>query len=82
MLKEKAARHAVSTYEVVDRAANEASPLLARLRSLGDEHERLVRLTYARVFEGRSLRELAADDHSTPSALQSELQYFAIRFLL
>jgi hypothetical protein len=82
MLKEKEARHTVSAYEAVDRAASEASPLLARLRSLGDEHERLVRLTYARVFEGRSLRELAADDHSTPSALQSELQYFAIRFLL
>ena len=82
MLKEKEARHAVSAYEPIDRAASEASPLLARLHSLGGEHERLVRLTYARVFEGRSLRELAADDHSTPAALQSELQYFAIRFLL
>jgi hypothetical protein len=82
MLKEKDARRAVSAYEPVERAASESSPLLARLHSLGAEHERLARLTYARVFEGRSLRELAADDHSTPAALQSELQYFAIRFLL
>jgi len=82
MLKEKEARRAVSAYEPVDRAASESSPLLARLHSLGGEHERLARLTYARVFEGRSLRELAADEHSTPAALQSELQYFAIRFLL
>jgi hypothetical protein len=47
-----------------------------------EEHGRLVRLTYARVFEGRSLRELAAHDHSAPVALQSELQRFAVRYLL
>ncbi|HTT59395.1 MAG TPA: hypothetical protein VMF33_05055 [Acidimicrobiales bacterium] len=82
MLKEKEARRAVSAYEPIELAAPEASPLLARLHSLGDQHERLVRLTYARVFEGRSLRELASEDHSTPAVLQTELQCFAIRFLL
>jgi hypothetical protein len=82
MLKEKEARHNVSTYDVSGRAAEESSPLLTRLECLREEHDRLVRLTYARVFEGRSLRELAADDHSAPVALQSELQHFAVRYLL
>jgi hypothetical protein len=82
MLKEKDAQHAVANFELADRAAEEESPLLTRLESLRVDHDRLVRLTYARVFEGRSLRELAADDHSAPVALQSELQYFAVRYLL
>jgi hypothetical protein len=82
MLKEKDARHTVANFELMDRAAEEASPLLTRLESLRVDHDRLVRLTFARVFEGRSLRDLAADDHSAPVALQSELQHFAIRFLL
>jgi hypothetical protein len=82
MLKEKDARHTVANFELVDRAAEDASPLLTRLESLRVDHDRLVRLTFARVFEGRSLRELAADDHSAPVALQSELQHFAVRYLL
>lgn len=73
----------ISHYDQVERAAEESSPLLTRLESLrGGEHDRLARLTYARVFEGRSLRELAANDHSAPVSLQSELQLFALRYLL
>ena len=83
LLKEKSAQRAVSRYEHAERAAEETSPLLSRLESLcGGEHDRLARLTYARVFEGRSLRELANHDHSAPVSLQSELQHFAARFLL
>jgi len=82
MLKEKDARQAAANYEPVERAADETSPLLSRLESLRADHDRLVRLTFARVFEGRSLRELAAADHSAPVALQSELQHFAVRYLL
>ena len=83
LLKEKEALRCISHFERVDEPALEASPLLTRLESLrGGEHDRLVRLTYARVFEGRSIRELAAHDHSAPVSLQSELQYFAGRFLL
>ncbi|MGH3732357.1 MAG: hypothetical protein ACRDVC_03140 [Acidimicrobiales bacterium] len=82
MLKEKDALRNVSSFEIVECAAEEASPLLTRLESLRRDHDRLVRLTYARVFEGRSLRELAACDHSAPIALQSELQHFAVRYLL
>jgi hypothetical protein len=83
LLKEKEALRNLSHYEQADKPAEEASPLLTRLESLrGGEHDRLVRLTYARVFEGRSLRELATNDHSAPVTLQSELQHFAIRFLL
>jgi len=83
LLKEKAALRHVSHFDQVDEPAAETSPLLTRLETLrGGEHDRLVRLTYARVFEGRSLRELAAHDHSAPLTLQSELQHFAVRFLL
>jgi hypothetical protein len=82
MLKEKEALHNVTNYDVGGRAAEASSPLLTRLEGLREEHDRLVRLTYARVFEGRSLRELAAHDHSAPVSLQSELQNFAVRFLL
>jgi hypothetical protein len=83
LLKEKEALRAISRFDQVDEPAHEASPLLTRLESLrGGEYDRLVRLTYARVFEGRSIRELAASDHSAPVSLQSELQYFAIRHLI
>ena len=83
LLKEKEALKNVSHFDHVDRAGEESSPLLTRLESLrGGQHDRLARLTYARVFEGRSFRELAADDHSAPVSLQSELQHFAVRFLL
>jgi hypothetical protein len=83
LLKEKEAIKRLSAFDAVERPADESSPLLSRLQSLrGGEHDRLVRLTYARVFEGRSLRELAARDHSALVSLQSELQHFAVRFLL
>jgi hypothetical protein len=83
LLKEKAARRVVSNYEQHDEPASEASPLLARLHSFrGSQYDRLARLTYARVYEGRSLREIAADDHSAPASLQKELQHFAVRFLI
>ncbi len=82
LLKEKEATKRLSSFDAVERPAPEASSLLSRLESLRGQHDRLVRLTYARVFEGRSLRDLAADDHSAPVALQSELQHFAVRFLL
>jgi hypothetical protein len=83
LLKEKAALKTVAHYDLVDEPASAASPLLARLDSYrGSQYERIARITYARVFEGRSLRELARDDHSAPSSLQAELQHFAIRFLI
>jgi hypothetical protein len=83
LLKEKAAQRALTRYDVVDEPAAQSSSLLARLCMLrGSQHDRMARITYARVFEGRSLRELAHDDHSAPSSLQAELQHFAIRFLI
>lgn len=83
LLREKDALRQVSAYAPGEDEAPSASPLLARLDSLrGGPHDRLVRLTYERVFEGRSLRELAQRDHSAPRALQSELQHFAIRHLI
>ncbi len=83
LLKEKDARRALGTGDVAERPAPESSALITRLENLrGGEHDRLARLTYARVFEGRSLRELAANDHSAPVSLQSELQIFALRHLL
>jgi hypothetical protein len=83
LLREKDVRRALSSHGVTEQAAPEGSALITRLESLrGGEHDRLARLTYARVFEGRSLRELAANDHSAPVSLQSELQIFARRHLL
>ena len=83
LLKEKDARHLVTGHELLDVAARESSPLLTRLQSLrGGQYDRLASLTYARVFEGRSLRDVATDDHSSPASLQKELQHFAINFLL
>jgi hypothetical protein len=83
LLKEKAARRAVSHFDQHDEPAVEASPLLARLHSFrGSQYDRIARLTYARVYEGLSLREVAAQDHSAPATLQKELQHFAVRFLI
>ncbi len=83
LLKEKVARRAISAYDQRDEPAVDASPLLARLHSFrGSRYERIARLTYARVYEGRSLREVAAEDHSAPATLQKELQHFAVRFLI
>jgi len=83
LLKEKAARRAVSHFDQHDEPAVEASPLLTRLHSFrGSQYDRIARLTYARVYEGLSLREVAAQDHSAPATLQKELQHFAVRFLI
>jgi hypothetical protein len=83
LLKEKAAKRSVSNFDQHDEPALEASPLLARLNSFrGSKYERIASLTYARVYEGRSLRDVAADDHSAPATLQKELQHFAVRFLI
>src|SRR5579863_2317360 len=83
LLKEKAARRLVSNFDQHDEPALEVSPLLARLHSFrGSQYDRIARLTYARVFEGRSLRDVAAQDHSAPATLQKELQHFAVRFLI
>jgi hypothetical protein len=83
LMKEKAARNSLADFDQRDETARESSPLLTRLQSLrGGQYERLARLTYARVFEGRTLREVANDDHSSPATLQKELQRFAVRFLI
>jgi hypothetical protein len=83
LMKEKAALRSVSAFDQVDEPCATSSPLLARLESYrGGQYDRIARLTYARVFEGRSLRDLAHDDHTAPSSLQAELQHFAIRFLI
>lgn len=83
LLKEKNAARALSTYEHAEPPAGDGSPLLTRLASYrGSQYDRLARLTYARVFEGRSLQDLAHSDHSAPRALQAELQVFAINHLL
>jgi hypothetical protein len=83
LLKEKSARRAISHFDQHDEPAVEASPLLARLHSFrGSQYDRIARLTYARVYEGLSLREVAAQDHSAPATLQKELQHFAVRFLI
>ena len=83
LLKEKGAASLVSAFDVIDVAAVTSSTLETRLASYrGGPDDRLARLTYARVFEGRSLRDLAHDDHSAPSSLRAELQRFALRCLL
>ena len=83
LLKEKAARRSLSYFEAHDEPAREDSPLLARLVSFrGSQYERIARITYARVFEGRSLRELASEDRTAPGSLQAELQHFAVRHLI
>jgi hypothetical protein len=83
LLKEKDAMSSITHFDPIDEPAAVTSPLLARLDSYrGSQYDRIARITYARVFEGRSLRELARDDHSAPSSLQAELQHFAIRFLI
>ncbi len=83
LLKEKTALRWVSQFDQRDEPSAESSPLLTRLHSFrGSQYDRLARLTYARVYEGRSLREVAANDHSSPATLQKELQHFAVRFLI
>jgi len=83
LLKEKEARRAFSGNGAVEFASGANSTLETRLEALcGTTHERLARLTYARVFEGVSLKVLAAHDHSAPASLQSELRLFALRHLI
>ncbi len=83
LLKEKEAQRVVDSYARPEGPALDASPLAARLDVYrGGAYDRLARLTYARVFEGRSLRDLAREDHSAPSTLQAELQSFALRHLI
>jgi hypothetical protein len=83
LLKEKEVRAAGSERPRREGEAPEASPLLGRLAAhRGGPHDRLARLTYARVFEERPLRDLAREERRTPSSLQAELQQFATRFLL
>ena len=83
LLKEKDARRALTGNVAVEFASGANSTLETRLEQLcGTPHERLARLTYARVFEGVSLKALAAHDHSAPASLQSELRLFALRHLI
>ncbi len=83
LLKEKGLASLVEHFDVADVAAPAASLLEARLAAYrGGPDERLARLTYARVFGGHSVRELAHHDHSSPAALRSELRRFALRCLL
>ncbi len=82
LLKEKAAVRTAGGLDD-DVAAPTASSLEHRLAAhRGGPHDRLARLTYARVYEGRSWRDLAAADHSAPQSLQNELQRFAYQFLV
>src|ERR1019366_6010314 len=74
LLKEKAARNNVVDPSIREPVAPERSTLLVRLAGYqGGPHDRLARLTYARVFEGRPRKELAASDRSSPLSLQNEL---------
>ena len=83
MLKEKEAAKSVQAAQNQSEPSTIPSPLLTRLETMASgPHERLVRLTFQRVFEGRSLRELAQTDRSAPQALQLELQNFARKYLL
>ncbi len=83
LLKEKDARASTSMELLDGDSGAYGDPILARLTSLAQGPEqRLARLTYARVYQGTSLKELAAADRSAPRALQAELQHFATRFLL
>lgn len=67
----------------MDHGAPEPSMLLTRLESLrGGQYDRLVKLTYARVFEGCAMKDLATMDHSGYVSLRAELQAFAVRHLI
>lgn len=87
LLKEKEQRRILSSgaNDVVQVAetSSTSTSLQTRLEAMrGTPYERLARLTYARVFEGVSLKELAAADHSAPQQLRHELQRFAHRHLI
>ncbi len=83
LLKEKAARSSNELDASNVSARSDDDGLITRLNNYcGGPHDRLARLTYARVFEGQPWRDLAKADHSAPRALQQELQQFATKFLL
>jgi hypothetical protein len=83
LLKEKEALRATTVPDTYDPIGPEPSLLLTRLEQLrGGPHDRLARLTYARVFEGETIAALAASDHSSTATLQRELQQFALHQLL
>ncbi|OYV65078.1 MAG: hypothetical protein B7X07_04360 [Actinobacteria bacterium 21-64-8] len=85
LLKEKEERRILASdaNNVAHAAQGSSTTLQTRLEAMrGTPHERLARLTYARVFEGVSLKELAAADRSAPQSLQHELQCFARRHLI
>ena len=85
LLKEKEQRRLLaSDANGADHVAQTCTTTLqTRLEEMrGTPYERLALLTYARVFEGISLKELAAADHSAPQQLQHELQRFARRHLI
>ncbi len=67
----------------VGAGADEPVSLDVRLAAyLGGPHERLARLTHARVVEERPWHALASAEHSSVPALQNELQFFARRYLV
>ncbi len=83
LLKEKSLRRSFVGNYNFETPATETSPLLSRLAALSDgETARLAQLTYARVFEGRALRDLAVLDRTAPKALAVELQQFAMKHLI
>jgi hypothetical protein len=84
LLTEKEAQRKVA--DVIDDDNTPAAPasrLLGRLESLsGGQHDRLARLTFARVFEGRTWDELSASEHASPETLQRQLRAFAMKYLV
>jgi hypothetical protein len=83
LLKEKAAGRLATAFDAAREPAANSSTLETRLDGFrGGSFDRLARLTYARVFEGRSLRDLAREDHCAPHTLQAELRTFALQHLL
>lgn len=81
LLKEKSQRFRCMTLKGDHVDATEAT-LATRLEVLANcGHERLARLTYARVYDETPWSELAQRDVSTPARLQQELQNFALHHL-
>jgi DNA-directed RNA polymerase specialized sigma24 family protein len=63
--------------------APESSNLMTRLECLLDgEHDRLAQLVYERVFDGCQIRDLAKKAGKSERSLKSELQEFAVRYLV
>jgi hypothetical protein len=84
LLKEKAVQQRI-VGEIPESAASPAASTLdARLAILGrhQEHQRLVRLTWLRVFANQPLQALAEEEGVSVRQLQRELQEFARQHLL